>query len=354
MDTGSDRAALALAQERTSVTATALGSWPGQEAAEAMRVIRGELGAPHLPHLVQLPDRGVGADAVGRTAALLLELPVDVQPHGWRLVDRPGKDYRRALSWLAADVNILAETIGTEETGGGELKIQLRGPLSMAANLSLHNGERALRDAGARREILQSLTAGMVEHLQKVAEVSRGARMVVQLDEPEVDRVLTGRIPTASGFRTLRAVAEQEVLAAWRTMAEAARAAGAVEVAVIAPVAGAPLEKTAEAGLDAVGVPAAELSPARREAMAEMIERDQRWWAGVLPTSRPHADVPQVSEIVDAVVRPWQELGLPLGRLVQVRLTPSSGLAGYSPAAARKVLERLTQAASALNDVAAQ
>ena len=68
------------------------------------------------PFLAELPDRGVGSDALGRTASLLVELAVDVQPHGWRLVDRPGKDLQRAKSALSTDINILADVIGAEET----------------------------------------------------------------------------------------------------------------------------------------------------------------------------------------------------------------------------------------------
>src|SRR6476469_9564103 len=69
---------------RAQVTATALGPWPGEDPLEAARSIRGELGSPHVPFLAELPDRGVGSDALGRTASLLVELAVDVQPHGWR------------------------------------------------------------------------------------------------------------------------------------------------------------------------------------------------------------------------------------------------------------------------------
>src|SRR4029453_11149734 len=96
-------------------TATALGPWPGSDPLEAARIIRGELGSPHVPFLAELPERGVGSDALGRTASLLVDLAIDVQPHGWRLVDRPGKDARRARSALATDINILADVAGTED-----------------------------------------------------------------------------------------------------------------------------------------------------------------------------------------------------------------------------------------------
>ena len=67
---------------------------PGTDPLAAMRLILDEL--PDLPYLVELPDRGAGADIIGRTAALLVNLPVDVTTRGWRLADRPGRDLRRA------------------------------------------------------------------------------------------------------------------------------------------------------------------------------------------------------------------------------------------------------------------
>ena len=53
-------------------SATGIGSMPGTNPAEAMRVIAGEL--PDFPHLPELPDRGPGADLTGRTAALLVDI----------------------------------------------------------------------------------------------------------------------------------------------------------------------------------------------------------------------------------------------------------------------------------------
>ena len=61
---------------------------PGTNPAEAMRVIAGEL--PEFPHLPELPARGPGADLTGRTAALLVDIPVEVSPRGRRLAERAG------------------------------------------------------------------------------------------------------------------------------------------------------------------------------------------------------------------------------------------------------------------------
>ncbi len=64
-------------------TATGVGSWPGSSAREAAEVVVGEL--HRLPHLVELPDRGVGADMIGRAGALLVDIAIDTVPRGYRI-----------------------------------------------------------------------------------------------------------------------------------------------------------------------------------------------------------------------------------------------------------------------------
>ena len=68
-------------------TATAIGSMPGTDALEAARTVVGELA--QLPHLPELPGRGAGADLIGRTAALLVDLAVELVPSGYRVTARP-------------------------------------------------------------------------------------------------------------------------------------------------------------------------------------------------------------------------------------------------------------------------
>src|SRR5690606_16032659 len=94
----------------------ALGPWPGGEGTdvlEAQLTVLGGLaelptGVHGVPFLVRLPGRGPGADATGRTAALLPGLPVELGPHGWKLADHPGADLRRAQGYLREDVEALA------------------------------------------------------------------------------------------------------------------------------------------------------------------------------------------------------------------------------------------------------
>ena len=74
-------------------SATGVGSLPGTDPVQAQRLVFGEL--PDLPHLAELPARGPGADLTGRTAALLVDLPVELTTTGWRFSARPGRDLRQ-------------------------------------------------------------------------------------------------------------------------------------------------------------------------------------------------------------------------------------------------------------------
>jgi hypothetical protein len=332
------------------VTATGLGPWPGEDPVEAAKIVRGELGSPHLPFLPELPDRGVGSDPLGRTATMLEELSVDVQPYGWRLVDRPGKDFRRAASALATDINVLADVAGAEDRPAAEIKVQLVGPLSLAAGLHLHNGERALIDYGARRDLAASLAAGVGTYLSRVAAAVPGARLVVQLDEPDIAAVLAGTIPTSSGYRTLRAVPPSEARESWRVVLDAIRAAGGAETVISVPEIEAPFEEILAAGADGIAVPMRALTSRQWEQLAGAAEAGKRLWIGALNVAGEA--LPTVADCVDAVWRPWRQLGLSAEGLRAVRVMPSSGLAGRTPGQATAVLGRLTQIADGLNQVA--
>ena len=99
--------------------ATGIGSLPGTSPDEAARMIAGEL--PELPYLAELPDRGVGADMVGRTIGLLVDIFGEVVPSGWRVARRPGRDTRRANDFLEWDLDAATEHYagaGLGETAG--------------------------------------------------------------------------------------------------------------------------------------------------------------------------------------------------------------------------------------------
>ncbi|MEP6665027.1 MAG: methionine synthase, partial [Nocardioidaceae bacterium] len=87
--------------------ATGVGSMPGEDFAESLQIVLGEVG--DLPYLPELPARGVTAAMTGRTLAMISDLGADLQPAGWRLTDAPGIDHRRATSLLAQDLDALEE-----------------------------------------------------------------------------------------------------------------------------------------------------------------------------------------------------------------------------------------------------
>jgi methionine synthase II (cobalamin-independent) len=322
--------------------ASGIGSWPGTDMAEAIRTVLGELPDPHLSYLPELPARGPGAEMVGRGATLLVDLPVDLQPSGWRLVGRPGRDLGRSRALLHDDLDILAELA---DGWTGPLKLQVAGPWTLAAELWLPRLERAVADPGARRDLIDSLAEGIAQHLRDIRRLIPGAQPVLQLDEPALPAVLTGRLRTASGFGRLSAVQESEVVPGLRTVLSAARAAGAVTTVVHCCAADVPIAALARTGADAVSLDLSLLSTADWETVAGTVESGLALWAGVVPV---RDTPPPVPELADLLWRPWRSLGLATSRLDEVVITPACGLAGVTPAGARAVLTRTRETATEL------
>jgi len=210
--------------------ASLTGAWPGADPVAAAQDVLNALGHPHQPLLPELPGRGPGSDPVGRTAVLLDGLAVDLQPHGWRLVAEPGMDHRRATSALRSDVNAFTDVAGDAGVTVEDLVVRVTGPMSLAANLWLPGGERSLSDSGARRDVAQSLAAGLGEWVRSVRAATGAARLTVLVDEPQAAAVLSGVLPTASGYRTVRSIPRSEVREGWTLVAEAALDGGATGI----------------------------------------------------------------------------------------------------------------------------
>ncbi len=189
--------------------ATGLGSWPGTDLRQAVATVRDLLAVDGgLPYLPELPGRGPGADLIGRGAGLLVDLPVDLQPAGWRFVDRPGKDASRTTGLRREELDTAAEAY---DGYAGDLKVQVAGPWTLAASVEMTRGERAVVDEGATRDLVASLAEGVRVHLADLARLVPGARLVLQVDEPSLPAVLEGSLPTASGYGRVRAVDPQVV-----------------------------------------------------------------------------------------------------------------------------------------------
>ncbi|MEV7508018.1 methionine synthase [Streptomyces sp. NPDC090085] len=323
-----------------SAGATGVGSLPGGDAREAAKTATGSF--EDFPYLPELPARGPGADMIGRSTGLLVDMYAHVEPSGWRIGDRPGRDTRRARSWLGEDLDALEEfTQGYT----GRLKVQAVGPWTLAAALELHGGEAMLQDAGACRDLAGSLAEGLREHLADVRKRIPGAEIVLQLDEPSLTAVLLGRVRSASGYRTYRAVDRQVVEGTLREVF--AVHDGEVIVHSCAPEV--PFGLLRRAGAAGVSFDFSLLTEREDDAIGEAVEAGTKLFAGVVPgTDAPLSD-PGGS--VMGVRKLWRRLGLAPGTLSEsVVVTPSCGLAGASPAYARAVQAHCVRAARSLAD----
>ena len=327
---------------------TGVGSMPGTDPVEVTKVVFGEL--PDLPHLPELPARGPGADMIGRGAAFLVDLPVDLQPSGWRLVDHPGRDLSRALDYLARDLDALQDLA---QEYSGPLKLQVAGPWTLAATVELHYGDKAVSEPGAVRDLIQSLAEGVRRHVVDVAGRLPDAQVVLQLDEPSVPAVLSGQVPTASGFGTLRSVEEQVVRTGLAQVLDAAIGAGAVGTVVHCCAPRPPVTLFREAGAGAVSFDVTQLGSAHDEALGTAVEAGLGLWLGVVPAgaASDQAALGDLGDTVRAVRGFWSRLGFAPEQLPSsVVLSPACGLAGASPAYARAALRRAREAARAVAD----
>jgi hypothetical protein len=358
-------------------SATGVGSMPGTDPLEAMRLIFGEL--PDLPYLAELPGRGPGADLAGRTAALLIELPTELTPRGWRLADRPGRDLRRAQSLLARDLDALEEVA---DGYTGVLKISACGPWTMAATLELtRSQEPALADRGAVSDLTASLAEGVAGHVADVAARVPGARLLLQLDEPALPAVLAGTVPSASGLNRVRPVEEPDAEAGLRTVLAAAGVPTLVHCCAVSV----PLGMIRDAGAAAAGIDLGQLRRGEEEVLAAAVEAGLGIFAGAVPATPPpvpaRTAAPAASQdtalsaqrrsaqqspgtvAAVQVTELWRRMGWPVARpsgaaaspaagvADQVVITPACGLAGAPPDYARSALASCREAAQMLPEV---
>jgi hypothetical protein len=321
-------------------SATGIGSLPGTDPVEAARLVFGEL--PDLPHLPELPARGAGADLVGRSAALLVDLPVEIVPSGWRLTAHEGRDLRRARDYLAWDVDAIE---AVADGFVGPLKLQATGPWTLAAALELPSGHTVVSDPGATRDLAASLTEGLRTHLAEVQRRVPAATLILQLDEPSLPAVLAGRIATPSGYGTVRAIeraiAEQVLHDVLSVATEGCR--------VVHCCAGdVPINLLRAAGADAIAVDAALLTSGQNDALGEAVDAGTSLWLGVLPGTDAAISLDTAR---GAVTRFWSELGFAAAdAAAAVVPTPACGLAGASPAYVRRVLSLLRDTGTALRE----
>ncbi|HEX5400716.1 MAG TPA: methionine synthase [Pseudonocardiaceae bacterium] len=313
-----------------SETATAIGSMPGTDPVEATRVVLGEL--PNLPYLPELPARMVGADMIGRAAAVLIDLPVELVPSGYRVTAHPGHDLRRARDLLARDMDAMQEVLDATGRRPPLLKIQLTGPWTLMAGIELARGHRVLTDPGALREFTASLAEGLAQHVAEVA-VRTGADVLVQLDEPTLPTVLAGGLPSPSGLTMVPPVEEPEARDVLREVIEAAREASGQPVVVHCCADRPPLGLFRAAGADAVSFDATRLDGASNaywDELGDTWDSGVALFLGLVPSVDP-ADPVTLHELAKPALALVDRLGFNRSRLAELAVpTPTCGMAGAS------------------------
>lgn len=340
------------------------GVLPGTDFRHAVRLMEAEIGAPHLGALPELTARGHHASLLGRAGAQLSELYTELTSYGWRLVARPGADHQRATQLLSADVDTLADVRGHRaEQGhdGGPVKLEILGPVSLAAQVHLPGGEKALIDHGARRDLAESLAVGVAAHIEHVKRSVAPPWLAVSVLEPDYGRVGRGEVPTVSGYRTIRSLPRDETRTLSGTLIQALRAAGVDEILLDfgEPVNTGQSEDfrgRTDVRVDGFALPVTSLKAADWERTAELVDDGAVVLASLLQPddigNSPDA-LAEVTQLATRLTRPWHELGMPPSSLSSVTVTPFGAahrqrMAEVSDTVAARALARLRDTAEAL------
>ncbi|AFM16616.1 methionine synthase II (cobalamin-independent) [Mycolicibacterium chubuense NBB4] len=328
-------------------TATGIGSWPGTSARDAAEIVVGEL--HRLPHLVELPSRGVGADMIGRAGALLVDISLDIVPRGYRIAAGRSSATRRAASLLDEDVDALEEAWEKAGLRGGErtVKVQAPGPVTLAAQLELSGGHRAITDAGAVRDLAMSLAEGVAAHRAQL-ERRLQTPVVVQFDEPSLPAALEGRLTGVTSLNPVHPVDESVVAA---LLDDCVQVVGG-ETAIHSCAPGLPWKLLQRSMISALSVDVQTLTAADLDGIGEFVESGRTILLGAVPTSDPGPQARLTAEQVAVNVAGLTDR-LGFARAVlrdRMGITPACGLGNATPAWARTAIGLAQRAADAFAD----
>lgn len=344
-----------MADDFAPIRSTGIGSWPGSDLGEALKINFAE--CPALPYLPELPARGVGAGLIGRGVAVLADLAFDLQPAGWRMTGAPGRDQLRARATLRDDLDQLEEAV---QDYRGLFKIAIAGPWTLAASIERPRGDRALADHGARREIAESLAEGIAQLLADLVRRLPRLELVVQLDEPLLPAVLAGQVPTASGFSRHRTVDRSEVRDALAAVSGSIPGPGSDEGAdsdfprswVHSCAADVPVQLIKEAGVGGVALDADQLDTGGWDRVGQAMADGVWFGAGALATSSGPAQdrTWSADTIAGRVLRSVRELGLEPDVAGRMIITPACGLARFDQRSAVNALRAVRKSAEIITD----
>lgn len=298
-----------------------------------------------MPHLVELPGRGVGADVIGRAGALLVDISIDTVPRGYRIAPGRRAVTRRAVSLLDEDLDALEEAWEKAGLRGSErvVKVQAPGPVTLAAHLELAGGHRALTDYGAVRDLTASLAEGVAQHRARLA-LRLGSPVVVQFDEPSLPAALAGRLTGVTSLNPVHPVDESLVTA---LLDECVEVVGG-EVSLHSCAADLPWKLLQRSTISAISLDVNTLTPADLDGIGEFVDSGRTVLLGVVPTAAS-GPRPSAAEIAATVADVTDRLGFARSVLRdRVGVTPACGLAGATPVWARAAIELAQQAADRL------
>lgn len=169
---------------------------PGTEVRDWATRISDQL--PALPHVPELPQRGPGADMIGRTLGLLSEISPDFSAAttvtGWEL-SAASRQMRRARSLLSEDLDAVEQAWAGHS---GLAKQQVAGPFTIAATVEFA-GRKLLADRGLVADLVQAWQEMVGLHREALAK-RLSATWLIQMDEPLLPAVVAGTVRTVSGF----------------------------------------------------------------------------------------------------------------------------------------------------------
>lgn len=297
----------------TELLAAGWGAWPGEDPRQGASVAFSELAAgyPPVPYPSTLAVGGTrwACDLLGFAVTLCEGLPVDLTSYGWRLAKGTGRDESRARSRRARAIE------AAEEYGAGfdgRMMLTVPGPWTLVRNLSTPDGNRVLGDSGARRDVIQSYAFGLAEYMSAL-ERALGQAPRIMVVERALDPILTGTVPTVSGYRSLPALPDQFVTVALGSFLKRAGddpllALPALGSVTIAGKRIPHLQLAREAGASGVVVPLPGADPRRWETLAEAADTGAEVWLSLPGSAGEQPD--QVKRWVDTIREPWLGTGM--------------------------------------------
>ncbi len=319
-----------------AVRVTAVGAWPGTQSHDATSLMRDLcVGLLQTP---ELPERGPGADMIGRTMGMLSavanDFAVETVPTGWRMTSARGRDMRRADAFIGEDLDTIEEVC---EGYDGDFKFQLIGPWSLAASVENRSGEKLLRDAGAVRDIASAVSYTITWATTEMRRRLPNANVMIQIDEPYVTDVLRGSVATQSGWSAHSPVEAVIVAETLQSIREAIDGTALVHCCADEV----PFELFRKAGFSAPSWDVALVGPTAADHIGEQIDAGGFVVLGIEPASVA-AGVARVTELGARVGFHGEEWNS------HIVLSPPCDLIDMSLSQARERMETLNKVAKAL------